>query len=205
MAKTIKPNWPAPDWIEAYSTTVEPSSSDLRLTQTHSADVVEYSHTPAQADGIWTSEAGCACIVRTADCLPVLFTDGQHMAAVHAGWRGLANGILLETLKKVPFEGEIIVWIGPAISKPHFEVGNDVFQAFEAFGDARKAFFEPKNNQKYLADLAGLAEYQLKQQGLKSVYLSGECTYSDPKWPSYRQNQTQQRLYTVIQKLRETN
>ena len=204
MPKTINAHWPAPDWIEAYSTTVEPSRDELRLIQTHSAEVVEYSHTPAEADGIWTNESNQACIIRTADCLPVLFTDGTHIAAVHAGWRGLSQGILLETLKKVPFEGEIMAWIGPAISKHAFEVGQDVFKAFETLGDARKAYFEPKNDTKYYADLAGLAEYQLTQQGL-AVYQSGECTYFDEQWPSYRQNQTEQRLYTFIQKLRETN
>ena len=197
MPKTIKPNWPAPEWIQAYSTTAEPNSADMRLTQTHSADVVEYSHTPAEADGIWTNQANQVCIIRTADCLPVLLTDGQQIAAVHAGWRGLANGILFKTLEQVPFQGQIMAWIGPAISKRHFEVGDDVFQAFEAWGEGRKAYFEPKNKEKYLADLAGLAEYQLKQQGLQ-IYQSHECTYSDEHWPSYRQNKTEQRLYTAI-------
>ena len=133
-----------------------------------------------EADALYTSEAGIGCRVVTADCLPVLLCrrEGNQIAAVHAGWRGLAAGILEATLAAMGSQPEtLLAWIGPAISQACYEVGGEVREAFLAAGtpaqrEALDACFRPQEG-KFLADLPGIARIRLASQGVLEVH--GGC------------------------------
>lgn len=160
------------------------------LDQTHST-VVTRVNAPmddvVEADGSITAENGVVCGVMTADCLPVLLTDveGTQVAAVHAGWRGLANGIVENALRQ--FDKPVIAWLGPAIGADAFEVGQDVFDAFVAHDPTAEWAFRSKGSGKYLADMFLLATQRLKASGVTDITASGLCTYSDPDcFYSYR-------------------
>lgn len=161
------------------------------LSQVHGVEVVEAE--PAfvrQADASWSATPGVACAILTADCLPVLFCDraGTRVAAAHAGWRGLAGGMLEATLDALACTpDQILVWLGPSIGPQAFEVGAEVREAFMA-GDPRAdvAFRPSANAGKYLADLYQLARLRLAARGVTAVYGGGLCTWSDPRFYSYR-------------------
>lgn len=141
--------------------------------------------TPPEADGCWTATPGLACAVLTADCLPVLMAtrDGARVAAVHAGWRGLADGILESALAalQVPSQ-ELLVWLGPAIGVQAFEVGPEVRERFMEYdrASAETHFYTSSTHaQRFLADLPGLAESRLRALGVADVVRAGDCTYRD--------------------------
>ncbi len=129
------------------------------------------------ADGAWTRQPGLACTVMVADCLPILLCDaqGQQVAAVHAGWRGLAgqqgSGVL-ETVCKTwgASAGDLLVWLGPCIGPTAFEVGAEVQLAFAATLAQARDCFVPLGDGKYLADLPGLARQRLAHLGVTQVY-----------------------------------
>lgn len=151
------------------------------LEQVHSATCIELQSGSAQnqiADASVCHEVGLVCAVMTADCLPILMCNkqGQQVAAVHAGWRGLADGVLENTLLKMTSEpGQILAWLGPAISQAHFEVGEDVRQAFSAYP---RAFIASVNSNKFMADLYLIARLKLAALGVRDVYGGEYCTYS---------------------------
>ncbi|HCQ46502.1 MAG TPA: hypothetical protein DIW53_06755, partial [Achromobacter sp.] len=135
--------------------------------------------------------------IMVADCLPVVIADGrgQVLGAAHAGWRGLAGGVLEHTLAamqaKAPDGGGWRAWVGPGIGPTEFEVGQDVLDAFTADDPATLRFFTPRPglSGKWLADLAGLADFRLRRAGVQEVALSGMCTVSDPqRFFSYRRD-----------------
>ena len=143
------------------------------------------------ADAAWTTVPGIACAVLVADCLPVLFAlrDGSAVAAAHAGWRGLASGVLEATLMALQ-QGtgatprDIVVWLGPCIGPQHFEVGADVLQAFglQPTAPPHARFVSrprPNGEPRWLADLAGLAQDRLHRAGLQHIACDGRCTASD--------------------------
>lgn len=149
------------------------------LQQVHSARAIYISHSsvPRQADAAFTDSAGCMCTVMTADCLPVLLCDklGQHVAAVHAGWRGLAAGIIENTVQQMPLlPANLMAWLGPAIGPQKFEVGADVRQAFAAHSTA----FQQVSASKYLLDIYAVARAKLQQLGIVDIYGGQYCTYS---------------------------
>ncbi|TBW51027.1 peptidoglycan editing factor PgeF [Marinobacter halodurans] len=179
------------------------------IRQVHGTGVA---HLPAdaghEADASWTREPGVACAVLTADCLPVLFCadDGSQVAAAHAGWRGLASGVLEATLATFPAIAGVRVWLGPAIGPDAFEVGSDVLQAFvkddrtaaSAFRDA------PGRPGHYLADLYTLARHRLCRAGVRAerIYGGGFCTFSDPgRFYSYRRDGETGRMASLIWRL----
>ncbi|KLV06554.1 peptidoglycan editing factor PgeF [Photobacterium ganghwense] len=179
------------------------------LNQTHSTRVISLPQaelSPAQAsspdaDGSMTEQPGIACTVMTADCLPVLLCDraGRQVAAVHAGWRGLADGILEEAVAQFHVKGrEILVWMGPAIGASAFEVGGEVREQFMAqHADAAEAF-QPYGD-KWLADLYLLARQRLAQVGVEHVFGGDLCTFSDPaRFYSYRRDGITGRQATLI-------
>lgn len=143
-----------------------------------------------EADASWTATPGIACSVMTADCLPVLFCDraGSRVAAAHAGWRGLAGGVLEATLDALAMAPEdVLVWLGPAIGPHAFEVGAEVREAFMAVHpQAAEAFVASVNPDRYMADIYQLARIRLAARGVTAVYGGGFCTYSDPRFYSYR-------------------
>lgn len=144
------------------------------------------------ADGSVTTEANLACVVMTADCLPVLFCDegGTKVLAVHAGWRGLVGGILTRAVQHFSNPSKVIAWLGPAISQTHFEVGNDVYQAFMASNPKNHiAFNESEVPQKWMANIYTLARIQLNKAGVDGVYGGQHCTYTDEaRYYSYRRD-----------------
>lgn len=168
-------------------------SAPVWLNQTHSTQVIELSAPSMKtqdADGAWTRQPNVVCSAMTADCLPVLLTDteGTQVAAVHAGWRGLAGGIIENALAQ--FDGEVMAWLGPAIGATAFEVGQDVLDAFVAFDRAAKQAFIPREQAgKWLADMAMLATQRLNRAGVEQVYYSDLCTFNDPqRFYSYRRD-----------------
>jgi YfiH family protein len=173
------------------------------LQQVHGIEVVEAE--PAEvavADASWTATSGIACTAMTADCLPVLFCNraGTRVAAAHAGWRGLANGVLEATLDRlqVPAE-EILAWLGPAIGPQAFEVGPEVREVFVAqLPEAQQAFMPSYNAGKYLADIYALARLRLAARGVTAVYGGGLCTVTDPRFFSYRRNARTGRFASLI-------
>lgn len=155
---------------------------------------------PPQADAAFSEKAGVVCVVMTADCLPVLFCDrtGQRVAAAHAGWRGLAGGVLEATVRAMGC-GDLLAWLGPAIGPESFEVGPPVRQAFlEALSDCEHAF-KPIDEEHWLADLYALARLALARVGVTEVYGGGHCTYADPeRFFSYRRDGQTGRMATLI-------
>ncbi|MGR5232112.1 peptidoglycan editing factor PgeF [Vibrio rotiferianus] len=178
-------------------------SAPIWLNQTHSTVVAQASVPTTQvldADGVFTSSSNVVCSAMTADCLPVLLTNtqGTQVSAVHAGWRGLANGIVENALEL--FSGEVIAWLGPAIGPIAFEVGEDVLQAFMDFDPQAYQAFTPRNVEgKWLADMSKLATQRLNRAGVTKVFDSGLCTFQNKEdFFSYRRDGVTGRQATFI-------
>lgn len=181
------------------------------LRQIHGVDVVA-AHSLAEgevpvADAIWTDQPGMALAVMTADCLPIVLAGihGDWVAIVHAGWRGLAAGVIEATLAAVPggFE-ETRAWFGPAIGSCCFEVGAEVRTIFlERFGaPVKRCFSSADSSEKYLADLAGLAALRLHELGIDAVSDSGRCTACESQqFFSHRRDGVTGRMATVAMML----
>jgi hypothetical protein len=173
------------------------------LSQVHGTAVVPADPVRvAEADASWSAEAGVACAVLTADCLPVLFCDraGTRVAAAHAGWRGLAGGVLEATLDALALPPEeLLVWLGPAIGPAAFEVGAEVRTAFvERHSKAAEAFQPSANPDRFMADLYRLARIRLEARGVVAIYGGGFCTYNDPRFYSYRRNSRTGRFASLV-------
>jgi len=179
----------------------------LWLHQVHGSAVVSaeasYKLAP-QADAAFARSAGIACAVLTADCLPVLFADreGSVVAAAHAGWRGLAAGVLEATVKAMSVApSSVLTWLGPAIGPDAFEVGADVYAAFcDDDPEARKCFAAHRPS-KWYADLYALARQRLAQTGVTSIYGGGRCTLTErDTFYSYRRGgaDASRRMATLI-------
>ena len=156
----------------------------------------------AEADASWTDTPGIACTVMTADCLPALFCNraGTRVAAAHAGWRGLAGGVLeatLDTLDSDP--ADILVWLGPAIGPQAFEVGAEVREAFiVVHPQADEAFVPGAQPGKFMADIYKLARIRLAARGVTAVYGGGYWTVTDPRFFSYRRASTTGRFASLV-------
>ena len=170
------------------------------LDQVHGSDVAEASDDGISrtADAQYSSQPGLGCAVLTADCLPVLFcaSDSSKVAAAHAGWRGLAGGVLLNTLAEFESADDVLVFLGPAIGPDAFEVGPEVR---EAFGWASDACFRAGQGDRLQADLYRLAAEQLQAAGVKSISGGGFCTFSDAeRFYSYRRASVTGRQVSLI-------
>jgi len=180
------------------------------LHQVHSNKVVRlYNDTVVNqsADASYTTLPNKVCVVLTADCLPVLFCakDGSVVAAVHAGWRGLANGILETTISTLLHFGKckpenLMAWLGPAIGPGVFEVGKDVRDKFvEHTAEAKRAFRRILREPKWLADIYLLAQQRLASMGVSDVYGGSFCTVSQyEKFYSYRRDGQTGRMASLI-------
>ena len=173
------------------------------LQQVHSPDVVQAdSSRVLTADASWTATPGTACSVLTADCLPALFCDraGTRVAAAHAGWRGLAGGVLENTVAALAVApSELLVWLGPAIGPESFEVGPEVREAFVSqHAEADRAFRPSANAGKFMADLYALARIRLAAIGVTAVYGGGLDTFTDPRFFSYRRASRTGRFASLI-------
>lgn len=182
------------------------------LEQVHGTRVVEASGDGRviTADGCFTCEPGLACAVLTADCLPVLLCDSSatRVAAVHAGWRGLAGGILRSVVEQFSAPaGEMLAYLGPAICQSHFEVGVELLEAFYDSAvnvqhlQAVSAAFAPSIDRpmKFHADLYSLARAELIALGLEQIYGGNYCTYADSRrFYSYRRDGQSGRMASLI-------
>ena len=231
----VKPDWPAPANVRAFTTTRAGGFSKdtwssmnlglccgddplavhrnreklvLRLPaapqwlcQVHGTQVVTHSLASGEgleADGLVSSSPAQVCAVLTADCLPVLLCNrsGNRVAAAHAGWRGLAQGVLQATVRQMKeAPAEIMAWLGPAIGPGVYEVGEDVRQAFaQEHGICFK-----KDGERWLLDLYGVARRILTQLGITAVYGGFFCTFSDSeRFFSYRRDGVTGRMASVI-------
>lgn len=177
------------------------------LKQVHGVEVVDWDAPPAvalpQADAALCRSRGRACAVLTADCLPVLFCDRRAtvVAAAHAGWRGLAAGVLETTIARMGVAaGDVIAWLGPAIGPAAFEVGDEVRAAFLAdCAAAAPAFRAGAREGKWMADLFALARLRLERAGVGSIHGGGVCTYADEaRFYSYRRDGETGRFASLV-------
>ncbi|HGJ5864863.1 MAG TPA: purine nucleoside phosphorylase YfiH [Arsenophonus nasoniae] len=175
------------------------------LNQVHGTRIIDLAKEKKgnlQADAAYSCELGQVCVVMTADCLPVLLCNeqGTEIAAVHAGWRGLCDGILEKAIKQFRSPPRaLMAWLGPAISAEKFEVGREVRSAFIENHAELAQGFKASDNGKYLADLYLLARLKLNAIGVKHVYGGSYCTMSEPKrFFSYRRDGVTGRMASLI-------
>ncbi len=164
--------------------------------------------TSVEADAIVSRTRGLFCGIKIADCMPVLMTSksGDVVAAAHAGWRGLAGGIVENTLAEMQVSpGAVIAWLGPCIGAQQFEVGNDVRDEFFAATTAQtqlvvqQAFTPLATHGKFLCDLRAIAKAKLNAAGVNEIYISYECTMSDQiRFFSHRRDKITGRMAAVV-------
>ena len=174
------------------------------LDQVHGTTVVtaESVTLPVRADASVTKNPGCVSVVMVADCLPILFADraGSAVGVAHAGWRGLAGGVIENTVRALDtLPHNLYAYLGPAIGPSAFEVGNDVRDVFIAADRAADHAFHPYKPGKWLADLFVLARQRLNRCGVRNVYGGGLCTFSDPaRFFSHRRDKVSGRMAALI-------
>jgi purine-nucleoside/S-methyl-5'-thioadenosine phosphorylase / adenosine deaminase len=179
-------------------------SSPAWLQQVHGVQVVDAAGVtaPVAADAAYALAPGAICAVLTADCLPVLLCDrgGRAVAAAHAGWRGLAAGVIEQTIAALPAPGgELMAWLGPAIGAEAYVVGEEVRDTFVTHNPAAETAFWPAAGGGWHADLYRLARQLLRSHGVTAVHGGGFCTYKDPiRFYSYRREGVTGRMASLI-------
>ena len=177
------------------------------LSQVHGSRVVRLgtaATSGAAADGVVSSDAGRVCAIQVADCLPVLFAagDGSVVGAAHAGWRGLAAGVLENTVAALGVPpARLLAWIGPGIGAVHFEVGPEVRAALMDAAPAAAAAgaFAPNARGRWQCDLVALARQRLSALGLRQIHGGDWCTYADPdRYFSHRRDGHSGRMVALI-------
>ncbi len=175
------------------------------LVQVHGMTVAEagaVSRDRTRADAAWSGRHDRVCAVLVADCLPVLFSDdrGERVAAAHAGWRGLAGGVLGATVAALGRPGHrLIACLGPAIGPAAFEVGDEVRDAFLYDDRGARVCFRVSPCGRWLADLPGLARRRLQRLGIERIHGGDWCTYSEPeRFFSYRRDGTTGRMAALV-------
>ncbi len=168
-------------------------------TQVHQVDTqVEFA--AANADALVTGQSGVACMIMTADCLPIILSnaDGSEVACIHAGWRGLLNGIIENTINAMQTPATHS-WLGAAIGACHFEVGAEVYDAFMQQNQQDIVAFKPQANEKYLADLYLLAKIRLTQCQVQHISGGESCTYQQSsQFYSYRRHASTGRMAAFV-------
>jgi YfiH family protein len=174
------------------------------LRQVHGVQVVDASRltTPVAADAAYALVPGVICAVLTADCLPVLLCDrgGHAVAAAHAGWRGLAAGVIEQTIAAMPLPcAKLIAWLGPAIGPQTYVVGEEVRQTFLNYDPATATAFRRAAGGGWHADLYQLARQRLRSQGVAEIHGGEFCTSQDPvRFYSYRRDGVTGRMASLI-------
>lgn len=177
------------------------------LDQVHGVEVVRFVHStpaspPPAADAAVTAATGVVLAILSADCLPVLFTadDGAEVGAAHAGWRGLAGGVLERTIAAMRTPPEMLLaWLGPAAGPQRYEVGQEVFDAFTGLDPGARAAFAPTRRGHWRADLYALARARLAVAGVRRVYGGGLCTIGDAsRFFSHRRDRRSGRMASLI-------
>ena len=176
----------------------------LWLRQVHGTTVLDLAARgdPPAADGAVTSRPGQPCVVLTADCLPVLLCNaaGARIGVAHAGWRGLAGGVLESAVSRMAVDpGRLLAWIGPGIGSGAYEVGGEVLEKFAASDPDAAQYFAANANGRWQADLYGLARHRLRAAGVEAVYGGGWCTHTETeRFFSHRRESPCGRMATVI-------
>ena len=174
------------------------------LQQVHGATVVVATRfeQPPEADAAISRSPDNICVVRTADCLPVLMcaSDGTEVAAVHAGWRGLAAGVIEATIARLRHApDDLLVWLGPAISQAAFEVGDEVRATFVGPEPDDARHFVANSRGRWQADLYALASSRLRRLGVASITGGGFCTFTErERFFSYRRNPDCGRMVSFV-------
>ena len=174
------------------------------LNQTHSSRVIYIDQTKVidnNADGAYSDKRNVICTVLTADCVPVLLTDfeGNKVAALHAGWKGICNGILDRVNDIFNDKTEVLAWVGPCISKNFYEIGDDVYNASIKYQPETKQAFTKISATKWLCDLPMMVEIILQINNVNQIYQSKLCCYKDDdKFYSYRRNKQTGRTASMI-------
>ncbi len=179
--------------------TLDLTEEPIWLEQTHSTIALPAlpEHRGHNADASFTASRQRVCVVLTADCLPILVCDrkGTHVAAIHAGWRGLVNGVIENTLAEMNVDpADLLVWLGPAISGNVYEVGDEVKQHFITAGTPAdladiEAAFLPSPKGRWLANLYLLATQRLAKKGVTQIFGGEYCTFRDKElFYSYRRD-----------------
>jgi len=176
------------------------------LRQTHSTQVLDvpFEFRPGiEADASFTQQSQKVCVVLTADCLPLLIVNDEatEVAAIHAGWRGLKDGIITKTISRMQSKPTSLnVYLGPAIGPSAFEVGEDVKQAFaERSTDFAVCFAKTKNENKFMADLYALAKIEMSELGVTKISGGDYCTYAEKgRFFSYRRDGQTGRMASLI-------
>jgi hypothetical protein len=219
-AETIAPDWPAPARVRALVTTrafgdlksaapqarlrAQLPAEPVWLRQVHGVGVVDAARASGipEADASFARAANVVCAVMAADCMPVLFADerGEAVGAAHAGWRGLAAGVIEATVNAIGLPpGRLLAWLGPAVGPQAYEVGAEVRAAFlQRDARAASAFAETRPGH-WRLDLYAVARQRLASLGVSSVSGGGYCTASDPaRFYSYRRDGASERMAAVI-------
>jgi YfiH family protein len=216
VSEILRPEWPAPARVRALFTTrgfgdiaQAETRAKLRpllpaepawLRQVHGTTVVnaDVVQGKPEADASYARAANTVCAVLAADCMPVLFADaeGTVVGAAHAGWRGLAGGVIEATVQAMAVAPRALVaWLGPAIGPGAYEVGEDVHAAFRGYERA----FAPARAGHWLLDLYAVARERLRRCGVSRIYGGGFCTYSErERFFSYRRDRTASRMSALI-------
>lgn len=175
------------------------------LQQVHGNQIIEYSKQAEsqlsyQADACFTRSKDVICAVMTADCLPVLLTDnaGSFVAAVHCGWRSLDANILKETLNKINSEHQILAWFGPCIQPMQYEVDESFVKNYLKQHPNSHPAFTAINTGKSFSDLHAMASIQLNALGVKRIEAANQCTFLQPNYYSWRQNNTNKRMASML-------
>lgn len=187
-------------------------SEPIWLDQQHTNICLEVNRSSHQAlsiaDASLTTHENTVCAVLTADCMPLLICNKNAtiVSAVHAGWKGMANGIIEKSIKKILEQtqetaDQLMIWLGPAISQPSFEVGEDVRQQFIQKHPLSVEAFKPKTStsNKYFCDLYRISHIILNQLGINQIYGDNYCTYKDEeRFYSYRREGITGRIASMI-------
>lgn len=174
------------------------------LQQVHGNDVLDATlmENNAPGDAVYATKTQTVCAVLTADCLPILLCNkqGNKIAAVHAGWRGLASGIIQRTVERLSEPAnELFVWLGPAIRVKHFQVGTDVYETFLALSPTMQQAFKRTSDTHWNADIYALAKLQCAQLDIHAIYGGEYCTFADAKhFYSHRRDGTTGRMASLI-------
>jgi YfiH family protein len=197
------PPLPAPAaWLkQVHGARVVEARDAVGNAQRAARDAADASGAP-EADASVARGDGAICVVKAADCLPVLLADahGTVVGAAHAGWRGLAAGVLeatVDAMRAPPHA--LLAWLGPAIGPKAYEVGDEVRAAFVARDPALAAAFAPNRPGHWLLDLYAAARQRLAARGVQRVYGGGFCTFSEPaRFPSWRRDRSRERIAAFV-------
>ena len=183
-------------------------SEPVWLNQVHGITVVDAANTDCipDADASFTVRPNIVCVIMTADCLPVLLCDkaGTVVASIHAGWRSLCDGIIEQTVQKMPVDAtQLMAWLGPAIGPDAFEVGGEVRAQFIERDASAEAAFKPQGGDKWLGNIYQLATQRLNRANISQIYSAGHpetyCTFNDKqRFFSYRRDNLTGRMATLI-------